>query len=357
MASDESVLFPASVIGSMPRPDFVKDLIADDTQLPADEFERLMNSAIHYVVALQESAGLDVLTDGEWRRKSYIGVIAELAHGFELSVNPADGRPWTIVVDKLAPKQPGFIAREAAFLKTLTDRNIKATLPAPALLGQRMWDPQRSAAAYPTRDAFVRDCVPILRREVELLRDEGVSIVQIDDPHLCLFVDPDVRAACDDPDRAADFSVEMDNQVFAGVSGVRLAVHLCRRAGARARGEADHRGGYDPILPQLGRLQVDHVTMEFTSPGAGEMSVLERLPEQVEIGLGCVSCQPGSVDSVETIVSRVETALEHVAPERITLNPDCGFAPGSAAVVSIDEVYAKLKNEVAAARRLREKYG
>ena len=80
------------------------------------------------------------------------------------------------------------------------------------------------------------------------------------------------------------------------------------------------------------------------------------MPENVEIGLGCVSCQPGQVDSVETIVGRVEAALKHVAPERITLNPDCGFAPGSAAEVSLDEVYTKLKNEVAAARQLREKY-
>ncbi|MCH8808206.1 MAG: hypothetical protein IH986_19260, partial [Planctomycetes bacterium] len=207
------------------------------------------------------------------------------------------------------------------------------------------------------RDDFVRDCVPILRREIELLRDEGVSIIQIDDPHLCLFVDPKVRAAYDDPDRAADFAVDMDNQVAAGFDDVRLAVHLCRRAGARARGEAQHQGGYDPILPQLGRLRVGHVTMEFTTPGSGEMSVFRELPEDVEIGLGCVSCQPGQIDSVETIVERVEEALKHVAAERITLNPDCGFAPGSAAAVSIDEVYAKLKNEVEAARRLREKYG
>ncbi len=96
--------------------------------------------------------------------------------------------------------------------------------------------------------------------------------------------------------------------------------------------------------------------MEFTSPGAGDMSVFQRLPEHVEIGLGCVSCQPGQIDSVATIVSRVETAVKHVAPERITLNPDCGFAPGSGADVSLDEVFTKLKNEVAAARRLREKY-
>ena len=351
------LLFPTSVIGSLPRPRFVKDLIADDCPFDDSEYRRLMSAAIRTAVAMQEAAGLDVVTDGEWWRKSYIGVIAELAHGFELSLNPADGRPWTVVVDKLSPKQPGFIAQEIRFLKQLTNKRIKATLPAPALLGERMWDPVKSAKAYPTRDAFVRACVPILRREAELLRDEGVSILQIDDPHLCLFVDPDVRKQYDDADRAADFAVDMDNQVIDGIDGLKLAVHLCRRAGARARGEAEHRGGYDPILKQLGRLKVGHITMEFTSPGAGDMSVFQRLPEHIEIGLGCVSCQPGQIDSAETIVARVEMALKYLAPDRITLNPDCGFAPGSAADVSIDEVYIKLQNEVAAAHQLRDKHG
>ncbi|WP_425396038.1 hypothetical protein [Aeoliella sp.] len=350
-------LFPTSVIGSMPRPDFVKALISDTCTLSQAERDRLMGNAIYASVALQETAGVDVVSDGEWWRKSYIGVIAELAHGFEVSTNPQDGRPWTIVVDKLSPRQPGFIANEVAFLKKLTGRDIKATLPAPALLGERMWDPERSSKAYPDRDDFVRDCVPILRREVELLRDEGVSIVQVDDPHLCLFVDSNIRAAYDDADRAADFAVDMNNQVFAGIDGVKKAVHLCRRAGARARGEADHRGTFDPIMGQLCRLEVDHLTMEFVTPGSGEMSVFEQLPEHIEVGLGCVSCHPGTIDSVDTIVERVEQALKYLQPERITLNPDCGFAPGSAATVSLDEVYTKLCNEVEAARRLREKYG
>src|SRR5215210_5025484 len=127
-------LFPTSVVGSLPRPDYVKDLINDAVPVPPDEYRRLMGLAITSAVALQEAAGLDVVTDGEWWRKSYIGVIAELAHGFELSTNPADGRPWTVVVDKLSPKQPGFIAQEVKFLKTLTNKRIKATVPAPALL-------------------------------------------------------------------------------------------------------------------------------------------------------------------------------------------------------------------------------
>jgi 5-methyltetrahydropteroyltriglutamate--homocysteine methyltransferase len=352
----DKILFPTSIIGSMPRPDFVKDLIADDCPYSDDEYQRLMGAAVQSVVALQEAAGLDVISDGEWWRKSYIGVIAELAHGFELSTNPADGRPWTVVVDKLSPKKPGFIAKEVSFLKKLTNRQIKATLPAPALLGERMWDEAASSKAYPTRESFVEDCVPILRAEIEALRDEGVSIIQVDDPHLCLFVDPEVRSGYENPEQAADFAVDMDNQVVAGFDDVRLAVHLCRRAGARARDEAQHQGGYEPIMKQLKNLDVGHITMEFTTPGSGEMSVFRELPEDVEIGLGCVSTLPGEVDSVETIVARVEQALEHVAPERITLNPECGFAPGSAAVVSIDEVYMKLKNEVAAAKILREKY-
>jgi 5-methyltetrahydropteroyltriglutamate--homocysteine methyltransferase len=174
---------------------------------------------------------------------------------------------------------------------------------------------------------------------------------------LCLFVDDDVRSQYDNADQAADFDVDMVNQLVDGIEDVKLAVHLCRRAGARVRGEAQHKGGYDPIIRQLNKLKVNHLTMEFTAPGSGDMAVFRQLREDFEIGLGCVSCQPGVIDSVEAIVGRVEMALKHLAKERITLNPDCGFAPGSAANVSIDEVYQKLKNEVAAAQQLREKHG
>ena len=343
-------LFPTSVVGSLPRPDAVRSLLGQN------DSDAKLDAAIRDAVALQENAGIDILTDGEWRRASYIGVIAELAHGFELGTNPADGRPWTIVVDKLAPKSPGFIASEVRYLKTITDRQIKATLPAPALLGERMWSAEKSSAAYPTPESFVADCVPILRREVELLREEGVAVVQIDDPHLCLFVDPDVRAKYDNAEHAADFSVDMVNQIVEGFDDIKLAVHLCRRAGARARGEATHAGGYTPILNQLNRLKVNHLTMEFTTPAAGDMAVFKDLREDLEIGLGCVSCDPGQIDSPDQIITRVETALQYLEPARITLNPDCGFAPGSAAKVSLDEVATKLKNEVAAAQRLREKH-
>lgn len=349
-------LFPTSVVGSMPRSAFILDLINDRPPLAPERYEHEMDAAVRYIVALQEHAGLDVLTDGEWRRKSYLGVIAELAHGFELGYNSQDGRPWTMAVEKLAPRNPGFIAREIAFVKSITTRQVKATLPSPALLGERLWHPEKSAKAYPKRDDFVRDCVPILRRELELIRQAGADIIQIDDPHLCLFVDPHVRAQYADADAAADFSVEMVNQLVDGITGTKLAVHLCRRAGARVRGEAQFQGGYDPILSQLNRLKVHHLTMEFTAPGAGDMAVFKKLREEFEIGLGCVSVTPGQIDSPQVIADRVRRALKFLAPERITLNPDCGFAPGSGAAVTIDEAYQKLCNEVAAANMLREEF-
>jgi 5-methyltetrahydropteroyltriglutamate--homocysteine methyltransferase len=308
-------------------------------------------------VSLQETAGLDVVTDGEWRRRSYIGVIAELAHGFALETNLADGRPWTVVTEKLSPKEPGFIAREAAFLKSVAIVGTKITLPAPALLGERLWHPVRSRGAYPNRDDFVRDCVAPLRREIGLIRDIGVDIVQIDDPHLCLFVDPDVRRGYDDPDRAADFAVDMVNALVDGFSGIKFAVHLCRRAGARVRGEKHHAGTYGPILPQLNRLKVQHLTMEFTAAGADDLESLARLREDFELGLGVVDVTPGAMEDAEAITARVERALTRVDAKRITLNPDCGFAPGSAAKVDLDEVYLKLRAEAEAARLLRARHG
>ena len=340
----------------MPRSAFVRDLINKESSLQPDQYGKEMDAAISYIVAMQEHAGLDIVSDGEWRRKSYIGVIAELAHGFETSTNPVDGRPWTIIVDKLEPKRPGFIADEIKFLRTITSRKIKTTLPAPALLAERMWDDERSSGAYPTREDFVLDCIPILRRELELIVEAGADVIQIDDPYLCLFVDPGVRGRYENPTKASDFAVDAVNQIVDGIQGATIAVHLCRRAGARSRGESRFEGGYDAILNQLNNLKVDQLLMEFATPQAGDVSVLKRLRENVEIGVGCVDVTPGKIDPPELIVDRIKMVLGHITPERITLNPDCGFAPGSGAIVSIDESFQKLSNEVTAAQMLRDIY-
>ena len=134
---------------SMPRSDFVRDLLAleNEPQRSEAETQKEMDAAVRYIIAVQEAAGIDIISDGEWRRRSYIGVIADIASGFELSMH--DGLHWTTAVDKIRLKQPGVIAAEAVFLGQHTDRLTKICLPSPYLLGQRMWDPEKSRDAYP----------------------------------------------------------------------------------------------------------------------------------------------------------------------------------------------------------------
>ncbi|MFW6124923.1 MAG: hypothetical protein ACOC46_02135 [Pirellulales bacterium] len=347
-------LFPTSVVGSMPRPQFVRDLLRPETRgaLGKRELCRRLDIAVAYVVALQEAAGLDVVSDGEWRRLSYIGVIADICDGFEVEYRGQ--QPWTVVVGKIAPRCPGVVAREAQFVAGHTACEPKVALPSPYLLGQRMWDAQRSRSAYPTREEFMRALVPVLRGELEAVRRAGLRRVQFDDPHLCLFVDPRVRQQYADPTAEMDLCVELLNEIAEGFDDLHIAIHLCRRN--KGRGGWVGEGGYGPILDHLGRLNVDEYMLEFAIPVAGDFAVLRDLPEGRGIGLGCVDCRGEHVDEPEEIVGRVEKALAYVAPERVTLHPDCGFAPGSAADIPIDEAYQKLCNEVRAAEILRGRY-
>jgi 5-methyltetrahydropteroyltriglutamate--homocysteine methyltransferase len=344
--------FAAAVVGSMPRPQFVRDLLEPPAGWPDEPVERArrLDAAVAYVVALQEQAGLDVISDGEWRRRSYIGVIADVARGFERTW--VDGRVWHTVVEPMTPARAGIAAAEGQFLRAHTNHLTKVCLPSPYLLGQRMWDPERSRAAYPTREQFMEALVPFLRQELLLLRDAGVDIVQFDDPHICLFVDPRTRAQYDDPDREVGFGIDLLNAILDGVDGTTTAIHLCRRNRGRAGWVGE--GGYEAIMPHLRRLQVDQFVLEFTIPVAGDLSVLRELPDDRLIGLGCVDCRGEQVESVDEISARVKQALRHVEPGRLSLNPDCGFAPGSAADIPLDEAYAKLCQEAAAARALRE---
>jgi 5-methyltetrahydropteroyltriglutamate--homocysteine methyltransferase len=217
-----------------------------------------------------------------------------------------------------------------------------------------MWDSEKSKNAYKTRRDFVDALVPVLRDELIALRDEGVAVAQFDDPELCLFVDPKVRAEFDDPDGEAEFCVDALNRVVDGVEGITLALHLCRRNKGRAGWIGE--GGYGPIMPALSRLNFDMLMLEFAMPAAGDKAILADLPERFDIGLGCVDCRSAEIDTPEAIAGRVREALKFVEPERVTIHPDCGFAPGSAADIPIDEAYLKLRNEVLAAQILREEY-
>lgn len=349
-----SAAFLTTVVGSMPRPQFVRDLLRPGTReaVGEAEFTRRLDAAVAYIVAMQEAAGLDVVSDGEWRRLSYIGVIADICDGFKVTYR--GDQPWTTVVRPIEIRDPGLVAREAVFVRDHSRAEPKVALPSPYLLGQRMWDEQASAAAYPTRQAFMRALVPVLRGELQAVRAAGIRRVQFDDPHLCLFVDERVRRQFDDPGAEMDLCVDLLNQILEGFDDLSTAIHLCRRNKARQGWVGE--GGYDPILGHLRRLWVKEYMLEFSIPVAGDYAVLGDLPEDRRIGLGCVDCRGERVDTPEEIVARVEKALQYVSPNRLSLHPDCGFAPGSSADIPIDEAYRKLCHEVEAARILRGRH-
>jgi 5-methyltetrahydropteroyltriglutamate--homocysteine methyltransferase len=186
------------------------------------------------------------------------------------------------------------------------------------------------------------------------IRDAGVDVIQLDEPHLGVLVDPEIRAKFADPEGEMTRAVDWINGIVDGVKGVQLAVHICRRNWGRRGWGAQ--GGYEPLLPQLKRLKVEQLLLEYSIPVAGDVAVLGDLPQDVKIGLGCLDVRFPEIETPETIVERVEKALAYVAPSRLTLNPDCGFAPGKDHEVPLEEAYLKLKNLAAAAKLLRERH-
>ena len=346
--------FAAGHVGSLPRPKNVQDMLPDHPGQESADSSRTsrMDAAVGYAIALQETAGLDLVSDGEWRRHAYTHVIADIASGF--SPDPRPGRWGISVSEPLQVVRPGLIAEEAGFLVDATDRATKVCVPSPYLLGVRLWEAEMSSAAYPTRESFIDALVPILHDEAVTLAASGVSVIQVDEPHLCVLVDPEVRATFHDPQYEMDLAVAKINEVLGGINGVRTALHLCRRNWGRRGWGAE--GGYGPIIDSMKSIKVDQYVMEFSIPAAGDVAILKEMPDDSLIGLGCVECRFEKIDTPEEIVARVEEALKYVEPERLSLNPDCGFSPGRASEVPLDEAYLKLKNEAEAARRLRDKY-
>ena len=246
---------------------------------------------------------------------------------------------------------PASSPRRPASSSNSTDRLTKVCVPSPYLLGVRLWEEAVSTKAYPTRDEFIDALVPILHEELVALQDTGVTVVQIDEPHLCVLVDPSYRDSFDDPRYEMDLAADKINEILDGIDGVQTALHLCRRNWGRRGWGAE--GGYEPIIETMKKINVDQYVMEFSIPVAGDVAILRELPDDKLIGLGAVECRFEKIDTTEEIVARVEEAMKHVDPERLSLNPDCGFAPGLAIDMPLEEPYLKLKNEAEAARRLR----
>ena len=348
-------LFPTTVIGSLPRPQWLREVILDRKSAALSEVvaDGILDRAIESAVLLQERAGLDEITDGEWRRESYVKVFAERVRGFRSDVFESGGLLYPAVVAPLEYFRP-LAADEIRFVRSRTRRRLKATLPSPYIIGRRMWSHEHSRAAYPTREKLMAACVPILRQEIEAVRMAGADTVQLDEPWLCTLVDPAFRAK----EHVADVQYEMDlcvdliNQTLDGISGIETAMHLCH-----AHYERRHvtQGPYELIMPALDKVRVGTISLEYATPAAGGLSSLSQFPAGPRLGLGCIDHTDRHVETPAEVIERVEEAMRYVDPARITLHPDCGFSPSVQNPMDLDEAYLKLKSMCHAAEMLRDK--
>jgi 5-methyltetrahydropteroyltriglutamate--homocysteine methyltransferase len=384
-------LFPVTTVGSWTRsPELLRAQSRKQRgKISAAEFERVADEAVIETVRLQEEAGVDLVTDGEQRRDNFYSFVAEKLDGVRLMslaemldiVEDKDGFErilQTLDVPAFSIRNPtcvGKIERRAPlaldeylFLRQHTDRPIKVPLPGPYLLTRAMWVKEATRAAYPTKEDLAEDVVRILRQEVSELHDAGADFVQFDEPVLTelVFTQGQTRtfmcaalAARNDPAEELEFAVDLINRVVTGLDGLRIGLHVCRGNWSQQE-QTLLKGSYHPLAPYLARLNVQQLVLEFATPRAGELAALLGVREIVnekELGLGVVNPRTPETEPVRAIVERVKEALQYLPPERIFLNPDCGFGTFSSRPMnSVEVAIRKLEALAQAAAVLRADY-
>jgi len=367
---------PVTTVGSWPRPAALLRARRTDPALAA----RLADDAVVDFLALQEEIGLDLVTDGELRRDNFYSFVADkldgvqlmtLAEmldliedkaGFERILQTLDVPAYAIsnptCVGRIARKRP-LALDDVRFAKAHTKQPLKVTLPGPYLLTRAMYVREASAAAYPDKEALAEDVVRVLVEEIAELRAEGIDFLQLDEPVLTelVFAGGATRtfmcaalARTQDPTAELELAVSLLARVLKAAEGIRTGLHVCR--GNWSRNEATLlSGSYHALKPWLARIPVDQLVLEYATERAGG---LIDFPGK-ELGLGVVNPRTDRVESSEEIATSVRAALKRFAPERLFLNPDCGFATfANRAVGEADIAARKLRAIVSAARVLRE---
>lgn len=376
-------------VGSWPRPRWLVHALHERLcgRLSEEEFERYADDAVRLAVAAQERAGVDVVTDGEQRRDNYASFVATRLDNCQLIpvtdllpyVNdpqkfaeelkaldvPANQFRHPAVFGKLARSRP-LAGHELAFARAITSRPVKVALPGPYLLTRTMWLDCVSERAYPDRESLAQDLVRVLREEAELLLAAGAAIVQFDEPVLTevVFMRPagHRRFMCGalgerrEPAEELRFATQLLHGLLEGLPRERTAIHVCRGNWSRDESVALS-GPYTPLVPLLASLPVGTYILELATPRAGELDPLTDLPADRRIGVGVVNQKLDRVETLEEVLARAEAAIRRFGPDRVYLNPDCGFAtfadsPMSSAAVA----EAKLRVVAAAASILRSRY-
>jgi 5-methyltetrahydropteroyltriglutamate--homocysteine methyltransferase len=338
-------LFPTTVVGSYPQPEWLIDREQLHKRLPprvrAHELWRVaephlrlaQDDATLLAIRAQEAAGIDIVSDGETRRESYSNRFATALDGIDLD------HPGTVLgrtgLPNLVPRIVGPIRRRHAvevedlrFLRANTTRQVKITLPGPFTMAQ-----QAQNDFYASEAAAAQAFAVAVNEEVRDLFAAGADVVQIDEPYMQA-----------QPDKARAFGLDALNRALEGISGV-TAVHICFGYAAVVH----QRPSAYSFLPEFARCTCAQVSIE-TAQSKLDCAVLASLPDK-QILVGCLDLSDPRVESPDTIVARIERALAYVEPDRIILAPDCGMK-----YLPRDSAFGKLCAMVEAAQRLRARY-
>lgn len=353
----------ADVVGSMLRPSYLLDARAEleAGELRPPEYKRIEDRAVDEVIALQEATGVDLVTDGEMRRGTWLGPLTETVEGFEHM--PGELRTWyspegpvteelPFVVTGELRQRRSLVAEEHSYARGRARRAVKATLPSPLALCLR-WSPRASTAAYRDPFAMVADAVEITRANVRELVELGCENVQIDAPELATLVQAETRewyASRGMPaERMLTEGIDLINSAVAGVGGARFGIHLCRGNGM---GKWMAEGGYDHIAGALFERATafDAYLLEYDDHRSGSFEPLAGVPDDRMVVLGLVSSKRPELESPAELRGRIDEAARFVDRERLALSTQCGFASGylgNPITEEVEEAKLRLVAEVA----------
>ena len=343
--------YRADHIGSLLRPRKLREAFRN---LEGDALRAAQDDAIRDVVRLQQDCGLQVITDGEFRRISYWEKFVRLTRGLQVkdavfTFHDAAGHESKFT----APYVSGKVSRaEPITLDELGFGNNKITMPAPSTMHfYRFTD---WGSAYDGAEAFFRDLGKVYQAEIADLAKAGCKYVQLDEVAVAILCDPAararVKAAGGDPDKLVDLYIDAINHAVKGrPKGVTVGVHVCR---GNYKGMYLSEGGYDSVAEKFfGRTEVDHFLLEFDTPRAGGFAPLRFVPKSKGVVLGLVSSKTPGLESMDLLKKRADEAARYT--EDLAISPQCGFAStmGGNPVTEADE-RAKLKLCVEAARKI-----
>ena len=359
--------FRADHVGSLLRPEEVLQARAAYAAggLPLEQLRAAEDRAILHAIEKQNQLGLDVVTDGEMRRGSWLTDMADAVHGFVPERVPLEWKGPGGGVEGSTAHAAGAKLRklrkmtghEVPFLKKNARAPFKVTLPAPSNFMQISYKAGITEKFYPTHADLLEDLVEIVRDDVRWLVSEGVQYIQFDAPYYSHYLDPEgqirMRKAGQDPEKELENAIAGDNAAMRGVprGGVTFALHVCR-GNSKSRWYAE--GGYDAIAEKLfGLLDVDRFLLEYDTERSGGFEPLRLVPRGKNVVLGLITTKEPKLESQGELRRRIDEASKFVPLENLALSPQCGFASVAAGnLLSMDEQWKKLELVVDTAREV-----